>query len=201
MKNTSAVQFVVWYDESYMNAWKTLSSEYVHENPWYKVRHDSVIRPNGTKGNYFVIESPKAAFTIAVTSDSKILLVSVHRYTTGHAGWEVPGGGFEAGDTALMAARRELQEESGYTANTWHDLGMVEIANGTTDGAGAVFVAKDLQPTGANAQDEEGIGECRAFTEKEVITMIESGKIVDAVSIAALMKYFIWRGTWKESKI
>jgi 8-oxo-dGTP pyrophosphatase MutT (NUDIX family) len=172
------------------NNWEKLSSKYVHENPWYKVRQDNVVMPNGQEGTYNVIEGGASVFMIPMTTDRKILLIKLFRYTTQHEGWEVPAGGIEPDELPLQAAKRELKEETGCMTEDWQDLGSFESANGTSDHIGHVFVAKNLIYCKANAQAEEGITRVKAHSFSEVLKLIEKGEMVDALSIAALMKAF-----------
>lgn len=177
-----------------MGQWKKLKSKYLLENPWYKVRQDTVLRPDGAEGTFNVVECGKSVFIVPVTRDSKVLLVKLFRYPTQSEGWEVPAGGVEADETPLAAARRELQEETGQKSNDWIDLGSFESMNGITDSVGHIFEAKNLIETTYNEQAEEGISEVRAFSLHEIVEMIQSGQIVDALSIAALMHFCIKHG-------
>lgn len=179
--------------------WKKVQSKYIAENPWYKVRQDRVIRPDGTEGTYNVIECGESVFIVPITKDKKILLVKLFRYTTQHEAWEVPAGGVEAGETPLVAAKRELQEETGYTGTTWQALGSFESMNGMTDAVAHVFEASGLNETQYHEKQEEGIIKVQGFSFDEAITMILEGSIVDGLSIAALMQFFTKRGLIKKN--
>jgi 8-oxo-dGTP pyrophosphatase MutT (NUDIX family) len=171
--------------------WKTLSSSYVLENPWYKVRQDKVIRPDGKEGTYNVIENGESVFVIPITDDQHVLLVSLYRYTTGRTGWEIPCGGIDKGEAILDGAKRELQEETGCTSDNWEYLGDFDSMNGITDSKSHVFVARDLVQTAHNDQAEEGITTAEAFSPDQVMRLIKEGQMVDGLSIAALMKFLV----------
>lgn len=168
--------------------WQKLSSKYVLENPWYKVRQDKVIRPDGKEGTYNVVECSKSVFVVPITADGKVILVRLFRYTTHHEGWEVPAGGIEKGESPIIAAQRELQEETGCTSNSWKEIGIFDLMNGMTDAVAYVFEAKELTATIDNKQVEEGIIKTGAFTLEQILSMVQDGQIVDALSIAALMQ-------------
>lgn len=181
------------------NKWQKLDSKYVLKNPWYKVRQDKVIRPDGKEGMYNVVECGTSVFVVPITTDGKILLVKLFRYTTQHEGWEVPAGGVEPGEKPLAAAKRELQEESGLTSSSWQKVGTFDLMNGMTDAVAFVFEAKELTTTKHHRQNEEGITETAEFTPKQVLDMIQDGQIVDALSIAALMIVFCSHGMVKDT--
>lgn len=173
--------------------WTTLESSYALENPYYKVRKDSVIRPDGIEGTYNVVELDPSVMVIAVTTDQKILLISLYRYTTGRTGWELPCGGANPGEPLLQAAQRELHEETGCVGNTWLDLGSFDSMNGITNGECFIFVAQDLSRSATGRQLEEGISDVQEFSLNQVHELIRRGEVTDGLSISALFKLTLSR--------
>ncbi|GAA3560339.1 NUDIX hydrolase [Microlunatus spumicola] len=167
--------------------WSTSESRAVYENAWIRVREDQVRRPDGTRGIYGVVEvrSP-AVFVVAVTDDDEILLVTLHRYTTGRSSIEVPSGGSD-GEDLLVAARRELREESGYEAAQWRALGEVQSLNGVAAAPGRVFLATGLTLVGGAELETEGIETVRAVPVAEVVAMVGRGEITDNETLGALL--------------
>src|SRR5690349_10904152 len=113
------------------NPWKTLSSRITYENPWIRVREDSVIRPDGNPGIYGVVEVRPSIAVVAINERDEVVLVGQWRYTLDRYTWEVPRGGSSEGETDMRAvAARELAEETGVCAGHWIALGTFDIGNG-----------------------------------------------------------------------
>jgi 8-oxo-dGTP pyrophosphatase MutT (NUDIX family) len=167
------------------NPWKKISSKIVHKNPWYSVRVDTVVKPNGRKGKYHVVVSKPAVFIVPVNAKKEIVLVGMYRYTTAMYSLEVPAGGSD-GQPPLVAAKRELQEETGLVAKKWRKLGKIQVANGIMSERSYCFLATGLTQTNHHEQKEEGIDQMVVASFPEVFKMIRSGDITDGLSIAAI---------------
>lgn len=163
--------------------WKKLSSRTAYKNPWYRIREDKVIRPDGKEGVYGVLETSHAVYLVPVDQDGKLLLIRQYRYPTERWSLEFPAGGMD-GQEPLVAAKRELGEELGLTADTWQKVASLQSLNGISNEIMHVFVAKGLKPT-ANKRAEEGIIETKKVTPTEFEAMIASGEMSCAQSIAA----------------
>lgn len=167
-------------------AWVTRTSEVVYDNQWIRVREDQVIRPDGTDGLYGVVELRQpAVFVVALTDADEVVLVTVDRHTTGRS-VEVPAGGTD-GEDPLLAAQRELLEETGYTAADWSLVGTMQALNGICEAAEHVFVARGLSLADATGHHEEGISDVRTVPFAEVLAMVANGTITDGETVAALM--------------
>lgn len=171
-----------------MNAWLTRSSTTVYENPWIRVREDEVDRPDGAPGIYGVVEVRNdAVFVVPVTDDDEVVLVEVGRYTTGVLSLEVPAGGSD-GQEPLLAARRELREETGLAADRWELLASMFALNGICHAPEHVFLARGLRPADEpTEQAEEGITAVRNVPWSQVLGLVADGTITDGETVAALM--------------
>src|SRR5919197_325584 len=129
------------------NPWKTLSSKFVYQNPWLRVREDRVVRPDGNEGLYGVVELPPSVAIVALNDRDEILLVGQWRYTHGKFSWEIPTGSSEVEEPVLDAAKRELREEGGVIAADWIALGSIDNSNGVTTDVSHLFLATGLSPT------------------------------------------------------
>lgn len=165
---------------------KKLSSKVVYQNPYFKVHEDAVILPTGESGTYYTIDLPPSVMIVALNDKSEVYLVKLYRYTTQQYSWEIPGGACD-GEDPLTAAQRELQEETGFIAKSWEDLGAQQVLNGSTNKLFHVILAKDVIQTDLNQQAEEGITEVEFISFQEVKRMILSGEVNDSETISALM--------------
>lgn len=168
--------------------WPIRATRTTYENRWIRVVEDEVVKPDGSTGIYGVVEMQHTAvFVIAMTDDDEVLLVTIDRHTVGPS-VEVPAGGTD-GEDPLVAARRELLEETGYEAAEWRAIGRMDALNGIARAPEYIYLATGLT-RGAHAgesQLEEGISEARAVPWAEVVRMIAAGEISDGETVAALM--------------
>lgn len=168
-------------------AWITHGSTTVYENAWIAVREDAVTGPGGD-GIYGVVQVRNAAvFVVAIDDADRVCLVTLERYTTGES-IEVPAGGTD-GEDPLVAARRELLEETGFEAADWVHLGSMNALNGIADAPEHVFLARDVRPVeGAtrHSQHEEGIDSVSWVPFGEALAMIADGRITDGETVAAV---------------
>ncbi|KRC92215.1 NUDIX hydrolase [Terrabacter sp. Root85] len=171
-------------------SWPVRATTVVYENPWIRVREDAVTRPDGTDGIYGVVELQRpAVFVVALTEADEVVLVTVDRHTVGTS-VEVPAGGTD-GEDPLVAARRELAEETGLVARDWREIGTMNALNGVCRAPEVVYLATGLArvpgaPASA-ARAEEGIRDVRRVPVREVIGLVRDGSITDGETIAALM--------------
>jgi len=174
-----------------MAQWETVSSTIAYENPWIHVRHDTVIRPDGSNGLFGIIEPHNVAvFIVPVAQDELgndcILLETINRYTVG-VSVEVPAGGCD-GQDPLESAQRELLEETGMRADDWTELGQTNSLNGVARAYQKVYLARGLHPAedASESQLSEGIQSVALVPWPKVVAMIADGRISDGESISAI---------------
>jgi ADP-ribose pyrophosphatase YjhB (NUDIX family) len=168
------------------SSWQKISSKKVYKNQYFQVREDEVVRPDGSPGKYFVIETTPSVMIVPVTNELEFYIVGQHRYTTDIFSWEVPGGSTD-GEEIIAAAKRELQEETGLISDDWENLGVQQVLNGSTDKVFTILLAKNVTQTDKNKQASDGIVEMKKISFSKVLEMIGNLEISDAETISALM--------------
>ena len=142
--------------------------------------------PNQVEGDWECIRHPGGALAVPVTADGELVLVRQYRFALQGRLLEFPAGTVEVNEDPGETIKREIQEETGYRANTWQSLGNFVLAPGYSDEIIYPFLAKDLEkldtPPGLDAdEDLEVILMSPEYLEKSIL----AGEAIDAKSIAS----------------
>jgi ADP-ribose diphosphatase len=116
----------------------------------------------------------------------RVLLERQYRHAAGARLWELPAGSLEPGENKLAAAKRELLEETGFTAARWQRALFFYVSPGFLDESMQVFLARKLKKGQAQPEDDERIA-TRFFPLSQAVRMAMTGKIKDAKTIASLL--------------
>ena len=143
-----------------------------------------MIKPDGSKGFYDVVVRKPSVFIVALNEKQEVCLVHLFRYTTQQFSLEIPAGNSD-GEKPLVAAKRELLEETGMKAKSWKLLGTFQMANGISDQMANIFLARELIQKKKNSQVEEGIDHTQFVSMKKIFQMIKDGKITDLETVTA----------------
>jgi 8-oxo-dGTP pyrophosphatase MutT (NUDIX family) len=169
-------------------SWKRLDSRTVFENPWMEVREDHVINPGGGHNHYgYVHFKNRAVAILPLDDEGNTWLVGQQRYTLGEYSWELPMGGAPLDEPPLSAAKRELKEETGLTAERWSEVMRLHTSNSITDEVGIVYIAEGLTQGETEFEESEQL-EIRKLPLEEAVTMANDGEITDAISVAAILR-------------
>jgi 8-oxo-dGTP pyrophosphatase MutT (NUDIX family) len=176
--------------------WLTHSSEQKYRNRWLALTEHQVTNPAGKPGIYGVVEFQQIAIGIVpLHSDGTTWLVGQYRYTLSQYSWEIPEGGGPMNEDPLLAAQRELREETGLVAARWDHFMDLHLSNSVTDEYSRAYLARELSPGPPEPEDTERLTVLRVPFET-AIAMALDGRITDGLSVAALLKaeYLLSRG-------
>jgi ADP-ribose pyrophosphatase len=147
---------------------------------------DTVELPSGRKTKREIVEHGGVAAIVAIDSENNVLLVRQYRKPVERVLLEIPAGGMESGEDALVCARRELEEETGFSAERWEELGFFYTSPGFCTEQMHLYLATELRPAENAADDDENIELVRVPL-ASVPELIASGEVCDAKSIAGLL--------------
>ncbi|QUB37904.1 NUDIX hydrolase [TM7 phylum sp. oral taxon 349] len=170
--------------------WKFIARKHIFQHPRLQLAEDTVALPNGKEISY-LREAPAKTHSvaiIAINADGHILLQKEYSYPPNTVLWQLPGGAIESGESIIDAARRELAEESGFTANSCTVIGSYYLNNRRSDRKQFVIVCRDLREETLPSDDEEFIES--VWTDRAEITrMVAAGEIENITLLAALQLY------------
>jgi ADP-ribose pyrophosphatase len=127
------------------HAYEVESSEVVFRGRVVNVRKDLVRMPGGETSQRDVVVHPGAVAVVALDEQDRVLLVRQYRHPVGEHLWELPAGlRDKQGEARLETARRELLEEGGVRARTWHTLADSLSSPGMTDEVLRIYLARDI---------------------------------------------------------
>ena len=166
--------------------WKTASSRPIYENGWIKLREDIAVLPDGRTTIYGVVQCAPAVGVLPFLDRDTVLLVGQYRYIPQDFYWEMPTGGRHPGETLEEAAQRELSEEAGHEADRLIPLCEFHTSKSILHEVAHIYLAEDLRKASRPPDRTEFI-ERRAFPFGEVVRMVESGEIKDAMTVIAVL--------------
>lgn len=171
--------------------WKTLSTEYLIKKTWLTARCDRVEMPTGMViPEYYVLEYPEWVNVVAITKEGLFVIERQYRHARGCVSLEICAGVVEKGEQPLEAAKRELEEETGFGGGIWTPLLTVCPNAGTMTNRSYSFIAEGVTHiTEAHQESTEDIT-VDLMTRDEVFMHLVNGDFIQAMMVAPLWKYF-----------
>ncbi|HEY7211071.1 MAG TPA: NUDIX hydrolase [Bryobacteraceae bacterium] len=161
---------------------KIISAKEVFKNKLFTITDEVATDPDGFEIHRNIVRHPGSAVMLALDDEKRILLVKQFRLPAEQELWELPAGRLDPGETSLEAARRELREETGYTARTWKKLVTFWPSPGYVGEKMDIFLAKDLTEGKQEPMEDERI-KIQWFDWLEVGAMIRRGEILDGKTL------------------
>jgi ADP-ribose pyrophosphatase len=168
---------------------RVLSSRVVYRGPAFTVTADQVLEPSGVRARRDIVHHSGSVVILAVEdsgSESRILLERQYRYAARQSLWELPAGRIDNGENGLTAARRELMEETGYTATHWKCILRFYASPGFLAETMDVYLARGLRRGKAQPEADEVI-RIRKVPLSTAVSMVMKGAIRDAKTIASVL--------------
>lgn len=169
--------------------WKVLSSEYLFNDLWFKVRKEKCETPGGKLVDpYYVYEFPTWVCALPVTEEGKVVLVRQYRHALGEVGLELPGGCVDATDPDFQhAIARELMEETGYEFSSYEYLGRISANPSTNNNLLHMFLATGGNQVGAQQLDGNEEIEIELVTMDELKQLLRENKIIQSMHVSCIL--------------
>ncbi|WP_423025741.1 NUDIX hydrolase [Undibacterium sp. Ji42W] len=172
-----------------MKYWETLSSKLLIDDKWLKLTADTCQLPDGrTIEPYYVLHEAGWVHVFAQADDGSILTVKQFRYAAKEICIELPGGVIDEGETPLIAAQRELLEETGYSAIHWQSVGAMYANPARQTNTIHLFFATGLSLMGQQQLDVSEDIEFNFLSIREIQQKIESNEFSQALHIASFYR-------------
>ncbi len=165
---------------------RTLHTERIYQGRQVGLRVDTVELPSGRTTKREIVEHGACSAIVAIDSEDNVLLVRQYRKPVEKALLEIPAGNMEPGEDTLQCARRELEEETGFSAERWEKSGSFYTSPGFCTEEMHLYLATELRQARRDGDDDESIELVRVPLTK-VPELIASGEVCDAKSIAGLL--------------
>jgi ADP-ribose pyrophosphatase len=175
---------------------QVVGTEIIHRGRYMEFRVDTIERADGTRGTRDVVGHPGAVAVLALDPEGRLLLVRQWRIPARAALLEIPAGTLDVHDGVTedpdLAARRELEEETGHRAATWRKLSTFWTAPGFASELMHLYLATGLTGVGADdddrlTPDEDEHLELRHVPLAEALALVDTGGISDAKSILGIL--------------
>lgn len=173
-----------------------IEGEIAYSGSFFQIHRDTVRQPDGRVAMREFVRHPGAVVILPLFDDGTVLLERQFRYPVNQVFIEFPAGKIDAGEEALACAKRELQEETGYTATDWQFVCTIHNALGYSDEHLEIFLARGLTAGASQLDEGEFIDTFRAQL-TDVLAWVKAGRITDAKTVIGIFWLEkIFAGQW-----
>ncbi len=168
---------------------RVISSRVVYRGPAFSATTDMVVEPSGVRARRDIVHHSGSVVILAVDEsrrEPKVLLERQYRHAAQRYLWELPAGRIDKGEKGLPAAKRELMEETGYSAKRWKRILHFWASPGFVAEAMTIYLARDLQPGTARPEEDEVIT-VEFFSLSQAARMVFENRIQDAKTICGVL--------------
>ena len=172
--------------------WPCIQSQSNQSFRVFSIRTDTAISPRtGTEHDFYIIESEDWINVIPLTADHQVVMIRQYRHGSRKITLEIPEGLVDPGDTQEKAAARELWEETGYEAQEFVKIGVINPNPALFNNRCYTFVARNVQKTHDPTPDQAEDIETILVPLVDISELIQQGKIDHAIVVAAFHFYFL----------
>jgi ADP-ribose pyrophosphatase len=155
----------------------------------FEIAVDNVTLPNQNNQSFSYIQFAKGVCILPIADNHEVLCIKQYRHAINSWEWELPAGMLDPNDhSPLETAKRELEEETGYTAEHWLDLGSFYPSPGSTNEEIYLFAAAGLKPTSPHHEPTEQI-ELQPLSMEKVKDLVKNGEFKHGAGLAAILRY------------
>ncbi|MEL6672365.1 MAG: NUDIX hydrolase [Bacteroidota bacterium] len=172
------------------NPWTTLEKNLQYDNPWIRVEEHQVLNAAGNPGIYGTVHFKNQAVGVVPYEAGHIWMVGQYRYPLDRYSWEIPEGGGPWGEDPLATAKRELAEETGFSARDYQPILEMHLSNSVSDEWGIVYLATGLEAGKAHPEEDEAL-QVEKWSLEEALARVESREVTDSLTVAAIYKLML----------
>ena len=163
----------------------------IHQGRVYELVSENITLENGVTIDMEFIHHPGAAAIVPMPDKNQVILIKQYRHSLREYIWEIPAGTRDPDESMLTCARRELIEETGYSAEKWIELAEITPVPGYSDECIQLFIATDMKAAQQNLDQDEMLN-VHSVNFDEALDMIRRGEIRDSKTISGLYLAYHW---------
>jgi ADP-ribose pyrophosphatase len=163
----------------------------LHHGRVFNLINENYTLENGVTTDMDFVQHPGAAAMVPMLNRTDVVLIKQYRHAIREFIWEIPAGTLDPRESPINCAKRELIEETGYSADDWHQMGTITPLPGCSNEHIHIFMALDLKPARQNLDEDEML-KVHKMELSKALQMILNGEIQDGKTISGLFLAFHW---------
>jgi ADP-ribose pyrophosphatase len=163
----------------------------LHKGRVFKLVNEKYTLDNGVTSDMDFIQHPGAAAMVPILNLTNVILIKQYRHAVREFIWEIPAGTLDPKESPIKCAKRELVEETGYSADKWQPSGTIAPLPGCSDERIHIFLASDLKPAQQHLDEDEMLN-VHKVQFNTAMQMILRNEIQDGKTISGLFLAFNW---------